>query len=294
ILFTSLFTFTSLPLSRKFRGSSSAICISAFGTFLSLGGALMLLLAHFSMDDSPLFNLEYYYQKPIQLAGLVFLICGGILVLVSFVCIIFSVKILSADISTELGRPRFTILKQAIKEPVGVYEKSPYQSMPPPAYPVLENKYTQMTVFSPKSELKLYPPVLAMIRWSPSKGETATLTERSYNCNNWTTVPQELNLEMEFTAKCPVVRRYRCMIDHQVLILLVHTILYAPSLRQQTDMVKENPRASSLTGTRKLSNDSVQTSRRAKSLAASSARTENLGHHVTVVCQLCNNNMSID
>ncbi|EJW69948.1 hypothetical protein WUBG_19145 [Wuchereria bancrofti] len=53
-------------------------------------------------------------------------------------------------------------------------------------------------------------------------------------------------------------------------------------------MVKENPRASSLTGTRKLSNDSVQTSRRAKSLAAS------LGHHVTVVCQLCNNNMSID
>lgn len=48
-------------------------------------------------------------------------------------------------------------------EPVGVYEKSPYQSMPPPAYPVLENKYTQMTVFSPKSELKLYPPVLVLL-----------------------------------------------------------------------------------------------------------------------------------
>uniref|UniRef100_A8QG22 Uncharacterized protein n=1 Tax=Brugia malayi TaxID=6279 RepID=A8QG22_BRUMA len=167
----------------KFRGSSSAICISAFGTFLSLGGALMLLLAHFSMDDSPLFNLKYYYQKPIQLAGLIFLICGGILVFVSLVCIIFSVKILSADISTELGRPRYTILKQAIKEPIGVYEKSPYQSMPPPAYPVLENKYTQMTVFSPKSELKLYPPVqvglisLVTVRWSPSKSETATLTK---------------------------------------------------------------------------------------------------------------------
>lgn len=81
------------PFSRKFRGSSSAICISAFGTFLSLGGVLMLLLAHFSMDNSPLFNLEYYYQKPIQLAGSVFLICGGILVLISLVCIILSVKV---------------------------------------------------------------------------------------------------------------------------------------------------------------------------------------------------------
>uniref|UniRef100_A0A1I8E9X9 Uncharacterized protein n=3 Tax=Wuchereria bancrofti TaxID=6293 RepID=A0A1I8E9X9_WUCBA len=217
----------------KFRGSSSAICISAFGTFLSLGGALMLLLAHFSMDDSPLFNLEYYYQKPIQLAGLVFLICGGILVLVSFVCIIFSVKILSADISTELGRPRFTILKQAIKEPVGVYEKSPYQSMPPPAYPVLENKYTQMTVFSPKSELKLYPPVMP---------GCSTLSLHDRSSSSYFASP--------------------------------YNTLRAISATVQTDMVKENPRASSLTGTRKLSNDSVQTSRRAKSLAASSARTE--------------------
>lgn len=48
-------------------------------------------------------------------------------------------------------------------KPAGVYEKSPHQSMPPPAYPVLENKYTQMTVFSPKSELKLYPPVLVLV-----------------------------------------------------------------------------------------------------------------------------------
>ncbi|KAK6111410.1 putative integral membrane protein [Brugia pahangi] len=217
----------------KFRGSSSAICISAFGTFLSLGGALMLLLAHFSMDDSPLFNLKYYYQKPIQLAGLIFLICGGILVFVSLVCIIFSVKILSADISTELGRPRYTILKQAIKEPIGVYEKSPYQSMPPPAYPVLENKYTQMTVFSPKSELKLYPPVMPGC-------STLSLHDRSSS----------------YYFASP------------------YNTLRAVSATVQTDMVKENPRANSLAGTRKLSNDSVQTSRRTKSLAASSTRTE--------------------
>lgn len=82
---------------RKFRGSSSAICISAFGTFLSLGGALMLLLAHFSMDDSPLFNLEYYYQKPIQLAGSIFLVFGGILVLASLLCIVLSVKVCSRN-----------------------------------------------------------------------------------------------------------------------------------------------------------------------------------------------------
>lgn len=62
---------------------------------MSLGGALMLLLAHFSTDDSPLFNLEYYYQKPIQLAGSIFLICGGILVILSLVCVILSVKVRS-------------------------------------------------------------------------------------------------------------------------------------------------------------------------------------------------------
>ncbi|VDK63112.1 unnamed protein product [Onchocerca ochengi] len=210
----------------KFRGSSSAICISAFGTFLSLGGALMLLLAHFSMDNSPLFNLEYYYQKPIQLAGSVFLICGGILVLVSLLCIILSVKILDEDISAELGRrPRFTILKQTVR------------SIPPPAYPVLENKYTQMTVFSPKSELKLYPPVMPGC-------STLSLHDRSsssYFANPYNT-------------------------------------LRAVSSTVQTDIVTENPRASSLTGTRKFSNDSVQTPRRAKSVAASSIRTERSRH----------------
>ncbi|KAM3725281.1 2,3-bisphosphoglycerate-independent phosphoglycerate mutase [Dirofilaria immitis] len=209
----------------KFRGSSSAICISAFGTFLSLGGALMLLLAHFSMDNSPLFNLEYYYQKPIQLAGSVFLICGGILVLISLFCIMLSVKILSEDISAELGRRRFTILKQAIRPP--------YQSIPPPAYPVLENKYTQMTVFSPKSELKLYPPVMP---------GCSTLSLHDRSSSSYFASP--------------------------------YNTLRAVSATVQTDIVKENPRASSLIGMRKLSNDSVQAPRRAKSLAASSTRIE--------------------
>ncbi|KAL3983024.1 putative integral membrane protein [Acanthocheilonema viteae] len=221
----------------KFRGSSSAICISAFGTFLSLGGALMLLLAHFSMDNSPLFNLEYYYQKPIQLAGSIFLICGGILVLVSLVCIILSVKIWSEDISAELGRPRFTILKQAVRESVDVYEKSPYQSIRPPAYPVLENKYTQMTVFSPKSELKLYPPVMP---------GCSTLSLHDRTSSSYFASP--------------------------------YNTLRAVPATVQTDIVKENPRAISLTGTRKLSNDSVQGLRRAKSVAASSTRIERNRH----------------
>ncbi|VDK87818.1 unnamed protein product [Litomosoides sigmodontis] len=239
----------------KFRGSSSAICVSAFGTFLSLGGALMLLLAHFSMDNSPLFHLEYYYQKPIQLAGSAFLICGGILVLVSLVCVTLSVKILSADISAEFGQPRFTILKQAVRvrtfntcivsidiiliftEPVGVYEKSPYQSMPPPTYPVLENKYTQMTVFSPKSELKLYPPVMP---------GCSTLSLHDRSSNSYFASP--------------------------------YNTLRAVSATVQSGVVKENPRASSLAGTRKLSNDSVRAQRRARSLAASSTRMERSRH----------------
>ncbi|VDN24193.1 unnamed protein product [Gongylonema pulchrum] len=101
----------------------------------------MLSLAHFSVDNSSLSNLEDYYRRPIQLAGSVFLISGLFLVLASLICTLLSVK-----------------------EPAGIYEKSPYQTMPPPAYPVLENRYTQMArMFSPHSELKLYPPVLVFL-----------------------------------------------------------------------------------------------------------------------------------
>ncbi|VDO33016.1 unnamed protein product [Onchocerca flexuosa] len=57
-----------------------------------------------------------------------------------------------------------------------------------------------------------------------------------------------------------------------------YNTLRAVSSTVQTDIVTENPRASSLTGMRKLSNDSVQAPRRAKSVAASSTRTERSRH----------------
>lgn len=53
----------------------------------------MLLLAHFSMDNSPLYSLEYYYQRPIQLAGSVFLVTGVFLVFASLACTLPSVKV---------------------------------------------------------------------------------------------------------------------------------------------------------------------------------------------------------
>ncbi|VDM99329.1 unnamed protein product [Thelazia callipaeda] len=198
----------------KFRGSSSAICISAFGIFLSLGGTMMLFLAHFSMNDSPLYYLENYYEKPIQFAGSAFLVCGILLVFASAICALPSIKVCI-----------WINLCLYPNEPIGNYEKSPFQSMPPPAYPVLENKYTNMALFNSQSELKLYPPVMPGC-------STLSLHDRSsssYFANPYNT-------------------------------------LRAVSAT--------NPRAGSLTGLRRLSNDSLQRTRRAKSVAASLTRTD--------------------
>ena len=52
-----------------------------------------------------------------------------------------------------------SFVSACFKEPKAVYEESPYQPLPPPAYPVLENRYAKSSMYNPQSELKLYPPV---------------------------------------------------------------------------------------------------------------------------------------
>ncbi|KHN86570.1 hypothetical protein Tcan_06566 [Toxocara canis] len=128
----------------KFRGSSSAVCVCAFGVFLLLGGALMLCLGYFVLENSPsVWTLDTGFgfrlaASPIRLAAPLF----------------------GETVRKQHEPPRVTILTRYFKEPSGIYEKSPYMPLPPPAYPVLENRYAQSAMYNPQSELKLYPPVV--------------------------------------------------------------------------------------------------------------------------------------
>ncbi|VDL76986.1 unnamed protein product [Nippostrongylus brasiliensis] len=68
----------------KFRGSSSAVCICAFGVFLILGGALMVFMGYYVMHDSPFWTWAAERRKrppPIQVAGPLLFISGAVLLL---------------------------------------------------------------------------------------------------------------------------------------------------------------------------------------------------------------------
>ncbi|VDD87113.1 unnamed protein product [Enterobius vermicularis] len=138
---------------RKFRGSSPAICIAAFGTFFIFGGALMLYLVYFNAGALWPFPIAAdTVPFPILVAGPALLILGILFLLSAIICSVSSFKVCCRELFVNL---RFIVI-----EPKAVYEESPYQPLPPPAYPVLENKYAKSSVYNPQSELKLYPPVL--------------------------------------------------------------------------------------------------------------------------------------
>lgn len=150
----------------KFRGSSSAVCVSAFGVFLLMGGAFMLYLGYFVLDTPPaLWTLDTGFgfrlaTSPLHLAAPVLLASGLLLMLAALICSLSSHKFFGETVRKPHEPPRVTILTRYFKEPSGIYEKSPYMPLPPPAYPVLENRYAQSAMYNPQSELKLYPPVV--------------------------------------------------------------------------------------------------------------------------------------
>ncbi|MFH4979323.1 hypothetical protein AB6A40_006032 [Gnathostoma spinigerum] len=148
----------------KFRGSSPTVCISAFGAFLTFGGTLMTCLAYFVMDISPVrqwlnSEVKLWHLPPIYVAGPTILVIGLILLFVGLLCSIASFQVINEK-SAVPNPARVRIFTQYYKEPTAVYHKSPYQPLPPPAFPVLKNKYAHSTMLNPISELKLYPPVL--------------------------------------------------------------------------------------------------------------------------------------
>lgn len=76
-----------------------------------------------------------------------------------------------------------------IQQPRAIYETNPYQPLPPPAHPILENRYAHSTLLNPNAELKLYPPVMQGIstislhRGSPSFNASPYNTLRASSVN---------------------------------------------------------------------------------------------------------------
>uniref|UniRef100_A0A0N5AYG2 Uncharacterized protein n=1 Tax=Syphacia muris TaxID=451379 RepID=A0A0N5AYG2_9BILA len=129
----------------KFRGSSPAICVAAFGVFFIFGGALMLFLVYFNVGVIwPFPFTADTVPFPILFTGPILFIVGVLFLLFSIVCSLSS-----------------------FKEPKSAYDEPPYHPLPPPAYPVLENKYAKSSVYNPQSELKLYPPMCVTRHYTP-------------------------------------------------------------------------------------------------------------------------------
>lgn len=164
---------------KKFRGSSSIVCICAFGVFMILGGSLMVYMGFFLMHDSPFWTWttdRRHRPPPIQIAGPLLFGSGTMLVLGVILYSLltsnfFKMYLHHTRRHDEPARITTITTTQYLPD---VFEKDPYHPLPPPAYPVLENKYAHSSIVRPYDEMKLYPPVipgcstLSLHRKSPS------------------------------------------------------------------------------------------------------------------------------
>lgn len=149
----------------KFRGSSSVICLCAFGVFLTIGGLFMTFLGFRVLYDSPFWTWTYERKirpPPIQIAGPILLSMGLFLLFLVVINILCTTQLCNSALRhtkrhDNYGMP--AIIAHYVP-PAPVFERDPYQPLPPPAYPVLENKHATSHVVKPHDEKKLYPPVI--------------------------------------------------------------------------------------------------------------------------------------
>ncbi|CCD61413.1 Interactor with SLO-1 [Caenorhabditis elegans] len=165
ILYPATFGFFPYRTS-KFRGSSSLICCTAFGVFLLIGGLLMSLLGYKYLYTSPFWTWPYEQRirpPPIQIAGPILFGLGCSFLIISLIYFLCTTKLcdLSLHHTKKHNDPaRLTTITTHYVPLPPIFEKDPYQPLPPPAYPVLENRHAMSNVVKPHDEKKLYPPVI--------------------------------------------------------------------------------------------------------------------------------------
>uniref|UniRef100_A0A1I7XA35 Uncharacterized protein n=1 Tax=Heterorhabditis bacteriophora TaxID=37862 RepID=A0A1I7XA35_HETBA len=117
------------------------------------------------MYDSPFWTWSSDRRlrpPPIQVAGPMLLFSGSLLVIIAvlYALITSSFFKLYLHHTKHHDEPaRLTTITTMYQTSPPIFEKHPYQPLPPPAYPVLENKYAHSSIVRPHDEMKLYPPV---------------------------------------------------------------------------------------------------------------------------------------
>ncbi|PIC35424.1 hypothetical protein B9Z55_014788 [Caenorhabditis nigoni] len=126
----------------------------------------MSLLGFKYLYTSPFWTWPYEQRirpPPIQIAGPILFGLGCIFLLVSLIYFLCTTKLcdLSLHHTKKHNDPaRLTTITTHYAPLPPIFEKDPYQPLPPPAYPVLENRHAMTNVVKPHDEKKLYPPVI--------------------------------------------------------------------------------------------------------------------------------------
>ncbi|KHJ95874.1 hypothetical protein OESDEN_04173 [Oesophagostomum dentatum] len=130
-----------------------------------LGGSLMVYMGFFVIHDSPFWTWSRERKQrppPIQVVGPILFVFGVVLLLGATLYAIITSNFFKMYLhhTRQHDEPaRVTTITTTYHAPPPVFEKHPYQPLPPPAYPVLENKYAHSSMVRPHDEMKLYPPV---------------------------------------------------------------------------------------------------------------------------------------
>ncbi|CDW56900.1 hypothetical protein TTRE_0000518301 [Trichuris trichiura] len=144
---------------RKFRGSSPIVCLTAFGAFCSIGGFAMTFLAFFVLSVNGEMAMH-----PIKIVGPGLLFVGACLLLIGTFWWLCSLNLCNEHLRHTQPhhiRPRKIVQHEEFEQPAvrqDLTEKSPYLPPPPPPLPVLLNACTDLSLYEPVKEMKLYPP----------------------------------------------------------------------------------------------------------------------------------------
>lgn len=154
---------------KKSRGSSPIVCLISFGTFFTLGGLLMTYLSY--TEASKMFS-QVENWTPLLLGGPIMLALGLLFMLIGSVWYLSTLQLCNEHLRHTQphhveSRKVFVAESKEPAYPKNVTENTPFVPAPPPV-PVLMNTHTEMTMYRPTSEMKLFPPMIP--------GATSTLS----------------------------------------------------------------------------------------------------------------------
>uniref|UniRef100_A0A915I6I3 Uncharacterized protein n=1 Tax=Romanomermis culicivorax TaxID=13658 RepID=A0A915I6I3_ROMCU len=148
---------------KKSRGSSPIVCLIAFGSFIS---AAAFFMAYLSFTSFSFYIRNVGNLQPLQVAAPILAGIGGLFLFFGVIWWISTLQLCSESLRHtqphHVHKRRIYIKendrdKQESDEEL-LMENSPFT--PPPPIAVLENVYTDPSLYKPISEMKLFPPMI--------------------------------------------------------------------------------------------------------------------------------------